>query len=42
MMPGVDAVVAFYESLGARMMDEWTVMRVDDAALQHLGAVRRN
>jgi GNAT superfamily N-acetyltransferase len=34
--------IAFYESLGARMMDEWTVMRVDDAALQHLGAVGRN
>jgi GNAT superfamily N-acetyltransferase len=29
--------IGFYKSLGARMMDEWTVMRVDGAALQSLG-----
>ena len=28
--------IGFYESLGARPMDEWTVMRVDGAALQAL------
>ncbi|NMN03059.1 MULTISPECIES: GNAT family N-acetyltransferase [unclassified Novosphingobium] len=32
--------IAFYRSLGARMMDEWRIMRVDSAALQQLGAVR--
>ncbi|MBB3356365.1 MULTISPECIES: GNAT family N-acetyltransferase [unclassified Novosphingobium] len=31
--------IAFYRSLGARMMDEWRIMRVDSAALQQLGAV---
>ena len=30
--------IAFYKSLGARPMDEWTVMRVDGAALLQLGA----
>lgn len=25
--------IGFYQSLGARMMDDWTVMRVDGAAL---------
>jgi len=30
--------IAFYKSLGARAMDEWTVMRVDGAALTQLGA----
>jgi len=30
--------IGFYHSLGARMMDEWTVMRVDGAALERLGA----
>ncbi len=30
--------IGFYESLGARMMDEWTVMRVDGAALPALAA----
>ena len=29
--------IAFYKSLGARPMDEWTVMRVDGAALAQLG-----
>jgi GNAT superfamily N-acetyltransferase len=28
--------IGFYESLGARLMDEWTVMRVDGDALTHL------
>lgn len=30
--------IGFYEALGARQMDEWTVMRVDGAALAELGA----
>ena len=30
--------IGFYRKLGARLMDEWTVMRVDGAALQQLGA----
>lgn len=30
--------IGFYEALGARGMDEWTVMRVDGAALAQLGA----
>ena len=30
--------IAFYKSLGARPMDEWTVMRVDGAALAELGS----
>lgn len=28
--------IGFYQSLGARLMDEWTVMRVDGAALTGL------
>ena len=28
--------IEFYKSLGAQPMDEWTVMRVDDEALQRL------
>ena len=28
--------IGFYQSLGARMMDEWTVMRVDGDALTNL------
>lgn len=31
--------IAFYRSLGARMMDDWRIMRVDSAALQQLGAL---
>jgi hypothetical protein len=32
--------IGFYKALGARPMDEWTVMRVDGAALAALaGAV---
>ena len=30
--------IGFYKSLGARLMDEWTGMRVDGAALAQLGA----
>ncbi len=30
--------IGFYKSLGARMMDEWTVMRVDGDALIRLAA----
>ena len=30
--------IGFYRSLGARPMDEWTVMRVDGAALEALAA----
>jgi GNAT superfamily N-acetyltransferase len=30
--------IGFYESLGARPMDEWTVMRLDGAALAGLAA----
>lgn len=30
--------IGFYQSLGARMMDEWTVMRVDGDALTTLAA----
>ncbi|MDZ3833732.1 MAG: GNAT family N-acetyltransferase [Sphingopyxis sp.] len=30
--------IGFYKSLGARMMDEWTVMRVDGDALPALAA----
>lgn len=33
-----EPAIGFYKSLGARMMDEWTVMRVDGAALEQLGA----
>ncbi|WP_432769705.1 MAG: GNAT family N-acetyltransferase [Sphingopyxis sp.] len=35
------AAIGFYESLGARMMDEWTVMRVDGDALAGLAAPPR-
>lgn len=31
--------IGFYQSLGARLMDEWTVMRVDGDALAALAAV---
>ena len=33
-----EPAIGFYKNLGARLMDEWTVMRVDGAALQQLGA----
>jgi len=31
--------ITFYKSLGAKMMDEWTVMRVDGDALESLAAL---
>jgi len=34
--------IGFYQKLGARLMDEWTVMRVDGPALQQLGAAARS
>ncbi|WP_421836684.1 GNAT family N-acetyltransferase [Novosphingobium sp.] len=33
-----EPAIGFYRKLGARLMDEWTVMRVDGAALERLGA----
>lgn len=33
-----EPAIGFYRKLGARLMDEWTVMRVDGAALTQLGA----
>jgi GNAT superfamily N-acetyltransferase len=33
-----EPAIGFYKKLGARLMDEWTVMRVDGAALVRLGA----
>lgn len=33
-----EPAIGFYKSLGARFMDEWTVMRVDGSALVQLGA----
>jgi len=33
-----EPAIGFYKKLGARLMDEWTVMRVDGAALASLGA----
>lgn len=33
--------IGFYEKLGARAMDEWTVMRVDGEKLSQLGALAR-
>lgn len=32
-----EPAIGFYQKLGARLMDEWTVMRVDGAALAKLG-----
>lgn len=32
--------IGFYKALGARMMDEWTIMRVDGEALVQLGAAK--
>ena len=37
-----EPAIGFYKKLGARMMDEWTVMRVDGAALVQLGAEAGN
>ncbi len=36
-----EPAIGFYRSLGARAMDEWTVMRVDGDALRQLGAAAR-
>lgn len=36
-----EPAIGFYKNLGARLMDEWTVMRVDGAALAQLGATAR-
>jgi GNAT superfamily N-acetyltransferase len=33
-----EPAIGFYRKLGARLMDAWTVMRVDGAALAQLGA----
>ena len=33
-----EPAIGFYKKLGERLMDEWTVMRVDGAALVQLGA----
>ncbi|MFN3515609.1 MAG: GNAT family N-acetyltransferase [Novosphingobium sp.] len=33
--------IGFYRKLGARLLDEWTVMRVDGAELARLGAAAR-
>ena len=34
-----EPAIGFYKKLGARLMDEWTVMRVDGAALERLGTL---
>lgn len=36
-----EPAIGFYRKLGARAMDEWTVMRLDGAALKQLGAEAR-
>jgi GNAT superfamily N-acetyltransferase len=36
-----EAAIGFYRKLGARPMDEWTVMRVDGTALAQLAAAAR-
>ncbi len=33
-----EPAIGFYKKLGARLMDDWTVMRVDGQALAQLGA----
>ncbi|NLR69503.1 GNAT family N-acetyltransferase [Novosphingobium sp. ERN07] len=33
-----EPAIGFYKALGAKFMDEWTVMRVDGTALAQLGA----
>jgi GNAT superfamily N-acetyltransferase len=37
-----EPAIGFYKKLGARAMDEWTVMRVDGAALAQLAATARS
>jgi GNAT superfamily N-acetyltransferase len=36
-----EPAIGFYQKLGARLMDEWTVMRLDGAKLAQLGAAVR-
>ncbi|MBS0475941.1 MAG: GNAT family N-acetyltransferase [Proteobacteria bacterium] len=36
-----EPAIGFYKGLGARLMDDWTVMRVDGPALDRLGAQPR-
>jgi GNAT superfamily N-acetyltransferase len=36
-----EPAIGFYRKLGARLMDDWTVMRVDGANLARLGAEAR-
>ncbi|MFM5953912.1 MAG: N-acetyltransferase family protein [Novosphingobium sp.] len=36
-----EPAIGFYRNLGARLMDEWTVMRLDGPALARLGAAAR-
>jgi GNAT superfamily N-acetyltransferase len=36
-----EPAIGFYKKLGARLMDDWTVMRVDGANLSRLGAEAR-
>ena len=36
-----EPAIGFYRALGARLMDDWTVMRVDGVALKQLGAAER-
>ncbi|MBN8501461.1 MAG: GNAT family N-acetyltransferase [Sphingomonadales bacterium] len=36
-----EPAIGFYQKLGARMMDAWTVMRLDGANLSQLGAAAR-
>ncbi|MEQ1497267.1 MAG: GNAT family N-acetyltransferase [Novosphingobium sp.] len=36
-----EPAIGFYKKLGAQLMDDWTVMRLDGAALERLGAVTR-
>ena len=36
-----EPAIGFYQKLGARLMEEWTVMRLDGAELSQLGAATR-
>jgi GNAT superfamily N-acetyltransferase len=36
-----ESAIGFYQKLGARLMDDWTVMRLDSANLAQLGAEAR-
>ena len=37
-----EPAIGFYQKLGARLLDEWTGMRLDGAALDRLGATSNN